>query len=47
MREVRLGDFDERTMDKFLAAMEGVSNILYCIEKRRKNREVKTEKLKI
>jgi len=27
--EVRLEDLDEETMVKFLAAMDGVSNILY------------------
>ena len=44
MREVRLEDLDEETMDEFMAAMDGVSNVLYRIEKRRKSREVKIEK---
>ena len=47
MREVQLEDLDEETMDEFMAAMDGVSNVLYRIEKRRKGREVKIEKLRI
>lgn len=47
MREVRLEDLDEDTMDEFMEAMDGVSNVLYRIEKRRKSREVKTEGLEI
>jgi hypothetical protein len=46
-REVRLEDLDEEMMDEFMVAMDGVSNVLYRIEKRRKSREVKTEKLRI
>lgn len=47
MREVRLEDLDEETMEEFMAAMDGVSNVLYRIEKRRKSREVKIEKFTI
>jgi len=47
MREVRLEDLDEEAMEEFMAAMDGVSNVLYRIEKRRKSREVKIEKLTI
>ena len=47
MREVRLEDLDEETMEEFMAAMDGVSNILYRIEKKRKSREVKIERLTI
>lgn len=47
MREVRLEDLDEETMEEFMEAMDGVSNLLYRIEKRRKSREVKTEKLRV
>lgn len=47
MREVQLEDLDEETMDEFMAAMDGVSNILYRIEKKRKGRAVKLEKLRI
>jgi hypothetical protein len=47
MREVQLEDLDEETMDEFMAAMDGVSNVLHRIEKRRKGRVLKTEKLRI
>jgi hypothetical protein len=47
MREVRLEDLDEETMDEFMAAVDGVSNVLYRIEKRRKGREAKSEKLRL
>lgn len=47
MREVQIEDLDEGTMDEFMQAMDGVSNVLYRIEKRRKDREVKIEKLRI
>lgn len=47
MREVQLEDLDEETMEEFMAAMDGVSNVLYRIEKKRKGREVKIEKLRI
>ncbi|MBA3765774.1 MAG: hypothetical protein H0W99_02065 [Acidobacteria bacterium] len=45
MREVQLEDLDEEMMNEFMAAMDGVSNVLYQIEKRRKGREAKIEKL--
>jgi hypothetical protein len=47
MREIQLEDLDEDTMEEFMAAMDGVSNVLYRIEKRRKGHEVKIEKLRI
>jgi hypothetical protein len=47
MREVQLEDLDAETMDDFMAAMDGVSNVLYRIEKRRRGREGKIEKLGI
>jgi hypothetical protein len=47
MREVQLEDLDEETMEEFMRAMDGVSNVLYRIEKRRKGRGVKIEKLRI
>jgi hypothetical protein len=47
MREVQLEDLDEETMDEFMAAVDGVSNVLYRIEKRRKGREAKQEKLRL
>jgi len=45
MREVQLEDLDEEVMVEFMTAMDGVSNVLYRIEKRRKSREVKFDKL--
>lgn len=38
MREVELEDLDEETMDDFLAAMDGVSNVLFRVERRRQER---------
>jgi len=46
MREVQIEDLDEETMDEFMTTMDAVSNVLYRIEKRRKGREAKTEKLR-
>ena len=39
MREVRLEDLDEETMQEFMEAMDHVSNVLFRIEKRRRDRE--------
>jgi hypothetical protein len=39
MREIEPEDLDEETMNEFLGAMDGVSNVLYRIEKRRKERQ--------
>lgn len=47
MQEVQLEDLDEETMDEFMATIDGVSNVLYRIEKRRRRREGKIEKLRI
>jgi hypothetical protein len=38
MREVEPEDLDEQTMDDFLRATDEVSNVLYRIEKRRRER---------
>ncbi|HEX8632878.1 MAG TPA: hypothetical protein VF703_01860 [Pyrinomonadaceae bacterium] len=38
MRDVEQEDLDEEIMGQFLAAMDGVSNVLYRIEKRRRER---------
>jgi hypothetical protein len=39
LRDIRREDvMDEETMDQFMAAMDGVSNVLHRIEKRRKSR---------
>lgn len=39
MREVEQEDLDDEIMGQFLAAMDGVSNVLYRIEKRRRERQ--------
>jgi hypothetical protein len=39
MREVRLEDLNEEMMEEFMAAMDHVSNVLFRIEKRRRDRE--------
>lgn len=46
MREVEQEDLDDEIMEQFLAAMDGVSNVLYRLEKRRRDRQkqVKTER---
>jgi hypothetical protein len=46
MREIEIEDLDEDTMDDFLRAMDGVSNVLYRIEKRRNVRHQQAQKLK-
>lgn len=38
MREVDQEDLDDEIMRQFLAAMDGVSNVLYRIDKRRRER---------
>lgn len=45
MREVQLEDLDEETMDEFMRAMDGVSNVLYRIERRRRERAQQTRKV--
>lgn len=47
MREIEPEDLDEETMDDFLQAMDGVSNVLYRIEKRRNARQQQAQKLKL
>jgi hypothetical protein len=46
MREVEQEDLDDEIMEQFLAAMDSVSNVLYRLEKRRRDRQkqVKTER---
>jgi hypothetical protein len=39
MREVEQEDLDDEIMEQFLAAMDGVSNVLYRLEKRRRDRQ--------
>jgi len=38
MREIEPEDLDEETMDDFLAAIDGVSNVLFRVERRRRER---------
>lgn len=47
MREVRLEDLDEQMMNEFMAAMDGVSNVLFRIEKRRQAHSKQMQRLKI
>jgi hypothetical protein len=47
MREIEPEDLDDETMDDFLQAMDGVSNVLYRIEKRRSARRQEARKLKL
>jgi hypothetical protein len=45
MKEVEPEDLDEETMDDFLAAVDGVSNVLNKIERKRREREHTKNKL--
>lgn len=45
MKEIEPEDLDEETMDDFLAAMDGVSNVLVRIERRKQERVRQGEKL--
>jgi hypothetical protein len=49
MREIEPEDLDEETMDDFLAAIDGVSNVLFRVERRRQDRHKRraTDKLAI
>jgi hypothetical protein len=44
MREIELEDLDEETMDDFLAAMDGVSNVLFRVGRRRQERHKREAK---
>jgi hypothetical protein len=46
MREIEPEDLDEEIMDEFLKAMDGVSNVLHRLEKRRNARAQRDQKLK-
>jgi len=46
MREIEPEDLDEEIMDEFLKAMDGVSNVLHRLEKRRNARTQQAQKLK-
>lgn len=45
MREIEPEDLDDDTMDEFLQAMDQISNVLYRIEKRRKERDKQQRKV--
>jgi hypothetical protein len=49
MREIEPEDVDEETMDDFLAAIDGVSNVLFRVERRRqeRHRQRATDKMPI
>jgi hypothetical protein len=47
MREIKPEDLDEETMTDFLHSMDGVSNVLYRIKKRRHARHQHAQKLKL
>ncbi len=38
MKEIELEDLDEEMLDDFLVAMDGVSNVLFRVERRRQER---------
>lgn len=46
MRDIEPEDLDEEIMDEFLKAMDGISNILHRLEKRRNARTQQAQKLK-
>jgi hypothetical protein len=45
MKEIEAEDLDEETMNDFLSAIDGVSNVLYRIEARRRKRELHPQRL--
>jgi len=45
MREIEPEDLDEETMDDFLRAIDGVSNVLHRLEKRRQKRKSQSQAL--
>lgn len=47
MKEIEAEDLDEETMSDFLSAVDGVSNVLYRIETRRRKREQQAQKLQV
>jgi hypothetical protein len=47
MKEIEPEDLDEETMNDFLSAMDGVSNVLYRIEGRRRKREQQSRTLHV
>jgi hypothetical protein len=47
MREIKPEDLDEEMLADFLEAMDGVSKVLYRIEKKRNARTKQIQKLKV
>jgi hypothetical protein len=47
MREIQLEDLDDETMEEFMSAMDHVSNVLFRIEKRRRERERANQRLPV
>ena len=47
LREIQLEDLDDEMMDEFMRVMDGVSNVLYRIKKRRREREKPKVRLNI
>ena len=47
MREIQPEDLDEQVLTDFMAAMDGVSNVLYRIEVRRRKREQQPQTLRV
>ncbi|MDQ3803225.1 MAG: hypothetical protein M3416_05155 [Acidobacteriota bacterium] len=47
MKEIEPEDLDEQTMNDFLQAIDGVSNVLYRIERRRRKRNAQPQKLSL
>jgi hypothetical protein len=47
MREIQPEDLDKQILGDFMAAMDGVSNVLYRIEVRRRKREQQPQKIKL
>jgi hypothetical protein len=45
MREIEPADLDEETMSEFLQSMDQISNLLYRIQKKRKDRDNQQRKL--
>lgn len=45
MREIEPADLDEETMNEFLQSMDQISNLLYRIEKKRKDRDNQHRKI--
>lgn len=47
MREIQIEDLDEEMMEQFMSAMDHVSNVLFRIDKRRRERERASKRLPV